>query len=824
MNLVRVSEMTTVRLVKMFGFVAVALLLMFPGSIAYAAKSSCSPSHTCLQDADLSAVRNKPLRLAQAPATTQTRPKVLIRQPKEEIPRKAFKALEKHCARCHQYGRLERDMPAKDFGNILQLDEIARDPHLIRPGNPDGSPLFSRIVKQEMPYDVYTEFSGGTEPSKEDVQAIYDWIESLDAKKVAACDNRKPIDTAQLVNTISTDLNRQAASRRKGMRYLTLTANYNTCASNTALTRMRNGASLLLNSLSRASKIERTSAIGPSGTIIAFNLDDLGWSQEDWDTLAAAYPYGARPRSQAFETIKSRTGAALPYLRADWFAAAASRPPLYYKLLDLPEKRADLVSELGIDAQANIDEGKVIRAGFDRSVIARNNRIVERHKLRNGSLWMSYDFDGTGAEQKIKNRPLGPDGEDAFAHDLNALIFSLPNGMNAFYLADEEGKRLDAAPPDILFDDTHPRQPVITGLSCMSCHVKGVRGASDEVRENMRVMGQFSATERDRVMEIYVPEDELDSNVREDRNRYARAAAKGGLRLVRGNDGLDDLSFLVRSYEKNLDLRTAAAEYGVTQSRYSSGMAKAGKDAQRTKQELEQGGMPRRKFEPLFLKTIAAVSADVPVGRIKAPDSRPAKPPLATTQKTKPKVTEKPKKPAPVVKDKPKVVKDKPKKETKTAAVTPDKPAVSEKEETITLVSNKVRYRANDLPVFTVNASTDCSLTLINVGPTGRATVIFPNKYQQDNEIKGGKDFQFPGPDAPFQFRLKDIGKEKLIAECTSGSGNGRIEHQFEQQEFTDLGDYRDHVGEQAEKEGEKKTASNAKTRILRTAITFTVK
>ncbi|MEM7213816.1 MAG: DUF4384 domain-containing protein, partial [Pseudomonadota bacterium] len=164
----------------------------------------------------------------------------------------------------------------------------------------------------------------------------------------------------------------------------------------------------------------------------------------------------------------------------------------------------------------------------------------------------------------------------------------------------------------------------------------------------------------------------------------------------------------------------------------------------------------------------------------------------------------------------------------------PAKPKVAEKKpaaeapkddgDTITLYANKTQYRANDLPVFTVKASSDCQLTLINVGPSGRAYVIFPNKYQQKNLIEGGKEFLFPGPDAPFQFRLKDIGKEKLIAECAIRQDGDRIQHNFEEEEFTDLGDYRDHVGEQAEKEGEKKSAGPNQTKLLRTAITFSVK
>ena len=66
--------------------------------------------------------------------------------------------LDKHCARCHQEGRLiDREKPAKNFGNILKLDEIAANPHYVLPGNALGSKLFRQIADREMPYDVIYE-------------------------------------------------------------------------------------------------------------------------------------------------------------------------------------------------------------------------------------------------------------------------------------------------------------------------------------------------------------------------------------------------------------------------------------------------------------------------------------------------------------------------------------------------------------------------------------------------------------------------------------------------------------------------------------------
>src|SRR5437773_379124 len=63
-----------------------------------------------------------------------------IAPPADPVARAAFDVLDKHCTRCHQEGRLiDRERPAKNFGNVLKLDAIAADPHYVLPGNPYGS-------------------------------------------------------------------------------------------------------------------------------------------------------------------------------------------------------------------------------------------------------------------------------------------------------------------------------------------------------------------------------------------------------------------------------------------------------------------------------------------------------------------------------------------------------------------------------------------------------------------------------------------------------------------------------------------------------------
>lgn len=728
---------------------------------------------------------------AAAPATAAIEP------PSDPLAKAAFDVLDKHCARCHQVGRLNRQKPSKNFGNVLALDEIARDPNLILPGNPDGSRLFIQMAKQEMPYDVFQEYSGGDEPTEEELKQVYDWIRSLDAVQVAACTDRQPISSEAIVAAIAEDLDAQPEHRRKGMRYITLSHFHNACASDDDMIRFRQGAVKLLNSLSRESDVLRMRTIDEAKTIIAFHLDDLKWEAADWDRIVAAYPYKVRPDTTRYETVKQITATPLAWVRGDWFAFTASRPPLYYDLLKLPKTFGELQKQLDLDVDGNIEKLIAKRAGFQISGVSKHNRLIERHSISTGYFWTSYDFGGDRPEQSLFVRPLGPKGENAFEADGGETIFSLPNGFQAYYLNTEKGERLDKGPTEIVLDDSQRDRTVTNAISCFGCHNQGIRKATDEVRKHVLSDRTFPRDVREKVAALYPPVEEMSRLLDEDYNRFIGAMRRAGLdpELDSQKAGVESINHLSKQYEKAVDLRLAAAEYGIPQEQLADGLSAAGGEAFRTKRRLEQGLLPRETFESRFVTFAAHVSDDVPVEI--APAAVAAAPAVATV-------------------------------------------GGKTKEEThdfdLTLISDKSAYKINDLAVFTVVSKADCHLTLINVDSNGTGTVIFPNKFQQDNFLPAGKEVQFPGSDAGFQFRLKDPGTETVIAVCNSGGKTADgIQHDFKTRSFTPLGNYRSFVTRQIAVEAKEKvaTATKAKTAgkaagdtaiIARTAIKFEVK
>ena len=89
--------------------------------------------------------------------------------------------------------------------------------------------------------------------------------------------------------------------------------------------------------------------------------------------------------------------------------------------------------------------------------------------------------------------PLGPvdahllDGKLAFEHAGGEIIYNLPNGLQAYVLVDDKGKRINEAPIEVVSDRSPSRKTshsqISNGLSCIACHDNGMQPLpADEVR------------------------------------------------------------------------------------------------------------------------------------------------------------------------------------------------------------------------------------------------------------------------------------------------------------------------------------------------------
>lgn len=84
------------------------------------------------------------------------------------------------------------------------------------------------------------------------------------------------------------------------------------------------------------------------------------------------------------------------------------------------------------------------------------------------------------------------------------------------------------------------------------------------------------------------------------------------------------------------------------------------------------------------------------------------------------------------------------------------------------LILQSAQYRLGEAMAMTVTAEKDCRLTLISVDEGGGATVLFPNKLQEDNLLRAGKTRFLPGNEAGVEYRVAGTaGTQTMVALCT---------------------------------------------------------
>ncbi|MCY4553250.1 MAG: SUMF1/EgtB/PvdO family nonheme iron enzyme [Candidatus Poribacteria bacterium] len=467
----------------------------------------------------------------------------------QALEQQAFTIFEQHCLDCHgEFG---------SYSDVLTIKhkDLIEDRSVI-PGQPDASELYLRLLGDT---DTGSQMPLGQDPlDAEEIATIRRWIEAgAPDWETIPKPKRRFITTEAMLKSIHTHVTSLTAFDRSFARYFTLTHLYNAGASDDNLRAYRNALSKLVNSLSWGAEVIKPTPIDQEETIFYIDLRHYEWDikSDRWYKIEQAYPYGVQLKSSTWTTLCQETNCELPFVRADWFIATASLPPLYHEILDLPKTDKELETRLEVDVSENIKNApgvRVWRAGFNDSGVSVNNRIVERHKSRYGAYWKSYDFAGNVGTQNIFTHPLN------FTHDGGEIIFNLPNGLQAYYLSTATGDRLDEAPINIV-SNAGARDPVVrNGLSCMGCHTEGMKTFEDQVRPVIE-QNLNPSYDKAQALRLYTEKSEMDSLIREDIARYRQAIeAAGG--VFGGNEPIQQL---VKQFEGPLDAMHAAAEVGL---------------------------------------------------------------------------------------------------------------------------------------------------------------------------------------------------------------------------------------------------------------------
>ena len=366
-----------------------------------------------------------------------------------------------------------------------------------------------------------------------------------------------------------------------------------------------------VNSLSRDPELIAPTRVAPG--LWRVDLEDYQWSVSTWEKLAQEEPYftlklvvarqavkvrkwwpggkdktgkyfpphwyeveennegeefAAAPWTPAREALylREQTGSVVPVVRADWWiwqtATQVDRKVGYYDFLGLGTKEADFHELVGADIGKARKLRREIGALVSRSTVTLHNRALERFDAISGPYWRSRDFNRDSAEKNAL-RILDGDIEE----DASEQYGSLPNRLWAFWLQDGQGNRQDTAPDFIASDGlAHGTdRRVVIGLSCVRCHVEGIRPIKDWARKVYQPPFDLEDTidyRRTRALRSKYLSD-LAEAVLEDQERYARVLLK-----VNGLAPADNARLLGQTYafyEEDRSLATFSIDLGVTE-------------------------------------------------------------------------------------------------------------------------------------------------------------------------------------------------------------------------------------------------------------------
>ncbi len=482
------------------------------------------------------------------------------------------------CLECHGGSAVQGGVDVLDVAELRELEYAT-------PGEPDASLLYEVVVEE----DEDARMPLGQPPLEaNEIALIRKWIVA-GAQDFPADVADSDADPAQMDKYRDPDyLFQQILEHQRSLplqdrysyRYFSSHHLLVGGATREELERQRDALFKALNHLSYQHQLVYPEVVnGEIGTLFAVDLRKLNWhrtvakseagsdrsqSLNNHDLVLLEYPYAiVYEASQTYDLLAqeylrpSKMIRPVPYVRIDWFCSTATLPPLYHDLLQLPHTLAELEEKLDIDSSDNIAQRIAKRAGMAVSGVSRNNRAVERHPYEHGAYWKSIDYASSKGTENIFIDPIhlvGTGGE---------MIFNLPNGLQAYYVADSAGGRLDFAPTSIVTDRLAEDKTVRNGLSCIRCHDRGMKSFEDDVRPAIELISGSGQIDKRSALELYPAGKEMDKLVQTDQDRFLASVEK-----LLGHPQEDEPLTPVskRFLEAPLQLHTVAGEMGLKSS------------------------------------------------------------------------------------------------------------------------------------------------------------------------------------------------------------------------------------------------------------------
>jgi hypothetical protein len=481
----------------------------------------------------------------------------------------AENVLNANCGFCHGPG-LSQDEAQANMNFINDIQRLV-DTGRIVPMNSAGSRVVQFMQNRQMPPPG----SGYPNVKESDIAIVSAYIDNPRYWPGVAdtnCEDQEQFECFDdLYRAINEDLSGEDAEDREFYRYISISNRFTAgvCLDSLEMDKERQGLIKMLNMLSIKATIGTAVTVNDSDTLYRMDLRDFDWDRavnvngvafdDVWEAIADANPYAVPFVGDDADDAKEDTGTDFPLMFSDQMMDVAILGNLYYAALDIDVAQpfSTFVSDvLDIDVADNIANEDAIRAGTTRSIISRQDRLVERHDIgvRNGVFWQSFDFDAD-ANDSIFEDPFG------FVAGGTEAIFTLPNGMLAYIISDANDAIVEES--DILFDTSLNDFKVVTSVSCSNCHATGFIEVEDEVGPIARSTARQIGLNRDEIEQLdalYVSPDVFKRTVETDSEIYKRALQVADLPVQGG----DPVFRVFQRFDDDLELEDAAGDLGIT--------------------------------------------------------------------------------------------------------------------------------------------------------------------------------------------------------------------------------------------------------------------
>jgi mono/diheme cytochrome c family protein len=556
-----------------------------------------------LPDEDVRGNPIEPQEPADDPAD-QGSPEELARAAAENI-------LASNCGQCHGPALSEEDAEA-GMNYINDMERLAAEGKLI-PGNSAGSRIIQRMTDGSMPPVT----SGRPRVTEADIDQVAQFIDNPrfwpDVSGEACTDQLFSFD--DLYAEVARDLSALDEDDALTARYIALTNRFTAgvCA-DTSLDKDRQAIFKMVNNLSTDTTITVPVPIDPDETIYRIDIEDYGWDDavtvvidgvatdfaDKWEAIAANNPYAIEFFGDDADDAKADANTQFPVMLADSMLDTATIGNLYYALIDVDVNQTlddFIINDLAIDVVQNLEDEEQVRAGTTKSRISRQDRVVQRDEIeiRSGVLWQSFDFEDDQNESIFED-PFG------FAEGGTEAIFTLPNGLFGFIIADENSTIVEDS--DILLDTKQNNFRAVTSISCTSCHAQGLIPVVDEVRNIALANAITSGLNNDEVEQlraVFPESSEFANIVDDDSTRFYKAAlAQADVEL----QGIEPVSSVFFRFDEDMRLADAAGDLGLTADFLDDNLSILNPAVQ----VLDEGVIDRDDFTQFYVDSLCILS------------------------------------------------------------------------------------------------------------------------------------------------------------------------------------------------------------------------